>query len=1072
MQTTVPRDATQHDHEDRAERLASLQHAIEHAAHLLPAQGPITVFVHHNTLHAFEDLPFDEAVLQGARIFGCEPYLSEENYREMLVRERIRLDDLAAVLLEDLGDEADTLVGFLGTRYHLRLAMLQHPLRMAPRAELRWVVAETDALRRFANHVPETFRARTIEKTRHWVMRDLRNGQGVPPSERRTHDAVTKLLEKFDEANIEQWSDATWEAFCLHLLWRMCYHGAHDATAPDSSSPPPARVRDVLLEATGVDSDEPVHELLIRLGAAFLDQGFAHWRLPHRDEGFYYAFLDLYSRSAGPPHRWLAGLGRELNRLANHGIGPLESIDESLDLLGVAEEDREKFISAILLSLCGFAGMIWQMETRGDRVAHPAPPGSLVQFLAVRLILERFSLAYAAKETLNFDGHLRELRQAARQAVLPDPTSSDLSVEQRAFLMFQLAQSLGWQPRDLYGMPKAEWARLAEEVAAFSSIERRRLYHLAYERFYVHKALDALSIHNRPQAPKGTFTQIRQAAPALAPTVARRDTLPRPKFQLICCIDDREESYRRHLEEIEPECETFGAAGFYGVAMYYRGVADAHFMPLCPIVIRPQHYVEEEPVYLYQETHRRRAQWRRLLGAASHRYHMGSRTLLGGVFTALLGSLASLPMVARVLFPRLTAQVRKKFGGFVQPPTVTQLRLERPAGVAPGPTKEQMGYTVEEMAGVVERQLQELGLVTNLARLVIFTGHGSSSLNNPHESAYNCGACAGGRGGPNARAFAQMANDPRVRAILAERGLTIPHDVVFIGAFHNTCNDQVTFFDLERLPVSHKGDFDATLRVIDQARERNAHERCRRFATAPLTLSREAALRHVEGRAEDLAQTRPEYNHATNAMTVVGRRSRTRGLFLDRRVFVTTYDPTIDDEQHTILARVLRAAIPVCAGISLEYYFSCVDPAGWGSGTKLPHNVTSLLGVMAGAASDLRPGLSNQMVEIHEPLRQLFVIETTPEAMLKFMDEHPAIAQLCRNEWVYLATLSPDSPDIHLFRNNRFERYRPGTTEVPEVESSVDWYRGWRGHLGFARVRSGRDVAELPNSTGNGKGAV
>ena len=57
----------------------------------------------------------------------------------------------------------------------------------------------------------------------------------------------------------------------------------------------------------------------------------------------------------------------------------------------------------------------------------------------------------------------------------------------------------------------------------------------------------------------------------------------------MCCLDDREESFRRHLEEIEPNIETFGAAGFYSVAMYFRGVADAHYIPLCPVVIKPKH---------------------------------------------------------------------------------------------------------------------------------------------------------------------------------------------------------------------------------------------------------------------------------------------------------------------------------------------------------------------------------------------------------------------------------------------------------------------------------------------------
>src|SRR5262245_11270906 len=186
-----------------------LREVIDHAAHLLPAQGPITVFIHHNTLHAFEDLPFHEAVKKAAKVFGCQPYLSKDHYREELGRGRIRFTDLRAVLLEDLKARADEKVLRECTRLELRLAMMQHPLRFGPAEELVWFVAETDALRRFRGDVSAAVRGRLIAETRRWVMRDLRGGnedRGSKPSlDPRPRGDLSGLFERFGESRIEEW---------------------------------------------------------------------------------------------------------------------------------------------------------------------------------------------------------------------------------------------------------------------------------------------------------------------------------------------------------------------------------------------------------------------------------------------------------------------------------------------------------------------------------------------------------------------------------------------------------------------------------------------------------------------------------------------------------------------------------------------------------------------------------------------------------------------------------------------------------------------------------------------------
>ncbi|HKM55903.1 MAG TPA: putative inorganic carbon transporter subunit DabA, partial [Isosphaeraceae bacterium] len=282
-------------------RLRRLRDVIEHVAHMLPAQGPITTFIHHNTLHAFEDLPFSDAVKKGAFVFGCQPYLREDRYRQELARGRIRFDELKEALEGDLGDRATEKVPCFGTLLDLRLAMLKNPLLSGPTDELVWYVAEANALRRVRQEVSAADRARLIAETRRWVIRDLRvfseatrGGSSPEGKGRRIPESLSELLDRFDESRMEYWSDEAWEGFTLAALWRICCDGVRDL--PTFATPPPLAVRhrDVLLEATGLDTDLLVNDRFIPFCAAFLDQGYANWELPRRDEGFFRAFCALY----------------------------------------------------------------------------------------------------------------------------------------------------------------------------------------------------------------------------------------------------------------------------------------------------------------------------------------------------------------------------------------------------------------------------------------------------------------------------------------------------------------------------------------------------------------------------------------------------------------------------------------------------------------------------------------------------------------------------------------------------------------------------------------------------------
>lgn len=503
---------------------------------------------------------------------------------------------------------------------------------------------------------------------------------------------------------------------------------------------------------------------------------------------------------------------------------------------------------------------------------------------------------------------------------------------------------------------------------------------------------------------------------------------PAHSFQAIFCIDEREDSLRRHLEAMDAGCETFGAPGFFGVEFYFQQEGSLIYDKLCPAPVTPAYLIKET-----KSAQRRKGE----LLYAKHSHHF----LTGIGFSLVFGVWAFVRMAKNLLMPSMSPAISNAFGHM---DTDSDLSIEnrdtsdREQGL-------QIGYTIEEMTTRADGFLRGIGLTEHFAPFVYFVAHGSSSANNPHHGAHDCGACSGRPGAVNARVMAYILNHPAVRESLSKKGIEIPKETRFIGCMHDTAADVMGYYDEIKLTAASRTIHESHKLVFENALDLNAKERSRRFASIDTRQRLRSLRKAIHDRSVSLFEPRPELGHGTNTLAVIGRRSLTRRLFLDRRAFLNSYDPTQDPDGN-ILSAVMRPIGLVCGGINLEYYFSRVDNIRMGAGTKLPHNVMGLFGVANSSDGDLRPGLPWQMIEVHDPVRLMVIVEHRPEIVLKAVQSSPAVFEWYANEWVHLVSFDPETGDLHYFRNGAFERYHPLTKdeEIGSIRNMTDFLESAR----------------------------
>jgi uncharacterized protein YbcC (UPF0753/DUF2309 family) len=501
-----------------------------------------------------------------------------------------------------------------------------------------------------------------------------------------------------------------------------------------------------------------------------------------------------------------------------------------------------------------------------------------------------------------------------------------------------------------------------------------------------------------------------------------------PEIQVVTCIDDREESTRRHFEEYSSRIQTFGYAGHFGLNINYKSLRDAHFRALCPVNARPEKYVFEEVVPGEELNFK-------LLATLKHfLFHNSNLPLVGSFLSLLLGPFTGMLFLFESIAPKKIYQMRKKLKRLMFPPVKTRLNFKKEN------SRPLDGFTDEELAQAAFNMITITGLEKEFAPIVYLCGHGSKSMNNPHEAAYNCGACAGGKGAPNARLMATALNSKEVRSILKTKDILIPEDTVFIGGYHCTSTGRLLIFDRETIENKKLTLLEGACHYVEKHESR---ERMRKFENVPLRVTPEEAFIAAQNRSYDFSQPRPEYGHNTNAFCLVGSRKTSKNIFMDRRAFLVSYEEENDHFGDNLLS-LLSAVIPVCAGISLEYYFSFVDQENFGAGVKQAHNVTSLMGVMNGYQSDLQMGLPWQMVEIHEPARITFLIESDLTKFERVLEINEEVRNLVHNEWVLIILKTPHGEYLK-YRKGKPIAINPHHLKTNDVSiKSEDIYLGKR----------------------------
>ncbi len=881
-----------------------LEAALNYCRRYLPRQGRLEDFIHHNTLHAFTDRSFDDAVCEASTLYGSKPYPTLRYFHGQFARGRIDRGDLFKIIEEEVpgvlnrdlqvgganltGEELVEIL-MLDARF-LKLQKIYHPGSLAS------------------------------EKVYH-----------------KWHPLLSKYLNQGK----------------LNDIIPNLYHRNF---FPEKSR--------IFYEAFN-----ETNGLILRCLSAFFDQGVSKLSLPERQFTLLRFFFTYTVDSLPLASNWRKILSKNITFYQENSSQ--EIILNSLKYLGISPKEWSHYLFFMLYKFKGWSAFI--LATANQK------QDGLADFAAILILCE------LSKIQDFYKSDTQTIQTLGRSFPTMHPVRKHYESNVQTLVKYLLDKKINTQI--LLHLNEEELLPLLEICIQFHNFFKRKVFQ---------KALDQKSERNFLGAVLASKNQDKG--------YLHHKT---PQFIALFCIDEREESFRRHLEECAPNLRTESTAGHFGLNIEFQAYRRSHYRKLCPVTQTADIHVKEvvSPEDPNQD---------QMLDRLGKAIHLAEQALLhpiyGSLVTLFFSPILLFLLFLRIYFSGFYLSMKKKW-------LKKQFKSETPS------TFLLETENLQSIANTIYQIFIACGLKNIEAPYFFVVGHGSTSLNNPHEAAHDCGACGGGRGWPNAKLFSDLCNRHEIQKILLEFGIHIHSNTYFVGAYHNTCSDDVEFMNL---PTTISTDLKSCMEIFKQASIRHSVERARRFLDISMPKNLSSAKSAMILRSIALSQVRPEYGHATNAYLVIAPRLLTRGLFMDRRCFLCSYDFQ-NDSTGDVLKSILSQVLPVCLGINLEYYFSTTDQRKYGCDTKIPHNINGLNSVINGYMSDLLLGLPIQMTEIHEPIKLKVLIEAPPDVIQLTLKNLPEIYHELENEWFCLAALDPSTRKVFSWKKGNFHT----TTTLP-----------------------------------------